>query len=477
VHFPSSETRRIRRLSYLADVPFILTGDEEYPEAINDYIRLRSLGRLPHGGPDSRIVGQALERGTSEALARALSDFLTWLETEGAHPQLGQIPWTEAKLWHIQELYKDALMQGYWTEAFFINGQPRSISNESLRTRMSRILDCYGHLERGGHIKDLHYTPTLRTLTVAKDDAQHSYRLQARHLTVHQAGGLPKRVRRSPSTVQLPTVEHLTKFFQAISGKAHRLGALIMFETGQRAEEVVENTLLPGLLHQRDLDGRSGWYSGVKWPRGPYKLEYRPDDDRMIGVLPSRKVAFGPGIGSGLGYQFDYKILGKGRVIRRVHLPPNLTRHIWRYFDSPERQALGQKSAATNGVESAHLLLNRFGSKLTYHAIWEAFDAANKRLDASWRITPHELRASFACHFLEQHILQAARDGGLDAGKLTREFVLTVGNSALSTIQLELGHAEFGTTRRYLTQLVDGSVRLSALESWNTFLEGVTADV
>lgn len=469
VHFPGPETRRVLGLKALADVPFILTGDEDYPERINDYIRERAQGFLAHDDAERRLVGRQMERGSAAALARSLADLLTWAESAQAHPRLGAIAWKDIRYWQIVELYRDALMQGFWSEAFFITGEPRPISAETVRNRVSQALACYRWMAQAGDLLGFDTKVTLRHLTLAKDDALLSYRLQARQLALQPIVGAPKRLRQAPGSKPLPTVEHLIALFETIPSIPHRLAAMILFEAGLRPSEVVENTLIPGKLHQRDHDGSGGWYRNPEWPRHAYTLRYDLSDNRMIGVIPTREVAWNAE--ARLGYQCDYRILGKNRIIRKVHLPPNLLRRIWKYIDSPERGDLLAERLRRGGKDTAHLFLNKYGEKLSYPAIWASFDAANRKLGAPQDITPHELRHAYACYSLEQAIISEAQKRGFNESQIPRDLIEAVGNTTLLTIQLELGHAEFRTTRRYLRQLADGAIRFATLKAWNGFLD------
>ena len=128
------------------------------------------------------------------------------------------------------------------------------------------------------------------------------------------------------------------------------------------------------------------------------------------------------------------------------------------------------------GGRAAHLLLNRFGEALSYHALWEAFDAANKILKAPRAISPHDLRHAYACYFLEAHILEEATRQGFNFSNIPSELIMKVGNTALLIIQQELGHTEFGTTRRYLSRLAEGRIRFAAIETWSRHLDSLNQD-
>lgn len=59
---------------------------------------------------------------------------------------------------------------------------------------------------------------------------------------------------------------------------------------------------------------------------------------------------------------------------------------------------------------------------------------------------------------------------------LPAEMIESVGNTVLLVIQQDLGHSEFKTTQRYLQKLLTGRIRLSALRTWNEYLDGFKGD-
>lgn len=470
VHWPLAQRRgNLRRQQELRDIPFILTASEDYPGGVNDYIyeRVRGKVRALHGADDNLVL-KPLGRSAAYKLANGLADLITWAESEQAHPSLGEIRWEELRAWHITDLYQEALLQGYWSAHFFRYQVPSPLNPRSVRQKVSSLLGCFIWMSNRGLVLEFDYEPQFQLVENAKRSSLLSYRREMRH-TITNAVPTPQRAfRKAPGDLPLPSTEHLQRFFEAIHNPSHRLAAMQMFETGMRAEEVVENTLIPGALHRRDTEsGR--WYVHPDWPQAEYELTYSLSDDRMIGVLPSREAAWFED--ARLGYQCDYRILGKNKKIRKVNVPPSLLRRIWKFIDSKERGDLLQKRISRGLGESAHVYLNRFGEKLSYHAIWESFNQANKKLKAPLDLTPHLMRHAFACHFLEQGIIEQARTAGIDPLNLPPEILMQMGSTVLMVIQNELGHSEFETTKQYLQQLVSGRLRMQALQVWNGFLD------
>lgn len=477
VFWPKAEIRPGSGLESARNSPFILTGDEDYPEPINLYIHERVRGKLAarHDGK-SRLRLYPLGYGGARVLAYALQDLLNWGESRAAHPALGVLSWDQIRAWHITDLYQQALIDGYWSQAFWATGTPRPLSHGVIKSRVSYALACYTWMSTQGFIKDFDYEPTSQIILKAKDDTMLSYRREMRQILTNAVPVAAPRVRRAPGDLPLVSAEHLALFFAAIPNVPHRLAAMQMYETGMRAEEVVENSLIPGAMHSRERGEGRPWHTLPGWPKTPYKLAYKLDDDRMIGVIPTREAAYDEGART--GYQCDYRILGKGFKIRKVHLPPKLLRRIWTYIDSGEREALMEVRRRRGGGETAHVYLNRFGDRLEYHALWEALDMANKALSQKISIpldiTPHVLRHSYACHLLENAIIrQAKANFGLDSFNIPLELIRSIGETTLLVVQNELGHAEFKTTRKYLEQIVSGKIRLDILAGWDEYLDGI----
>lgn len=462
VHWPGLEANR-SRYSFLRGIPFIIHNDD-YPDGINAYIFDRVRGRISHQHGGSAVLSPKRHGyHSAKRIAHDLSDFLTWAATAGAHPSLGGILWKDVKAWHITDLYQDALSQGFWTQDFW-QGNPRPLAPETVGSRVNEALRCYRWLADNGYIDSFDYEPEMITVQKSKDDALLSFRNELREIRQTGTAGRPKPIRTAPGDKPLPSIEHLQEFFAAITGRAHRLAAMHMFETGLRADELVENTLLPGHRHVRINDGRRNWHP--EWPVDEYLLRYALDDKKMLGVIPPKDLLV-PGADR-KGYQLDCMILGKGPKIRKVSLSPTLLRSLWAYADT-------ERLRVSNAAKpSAHLLLNRFGEKLSYHAIWEAFQAANDRVNAPLSITPHMLRRAHACYFLEAGLRAKAKlhNHGDDLTSLPFEFLQQEGNVILMIIKNNLGHSEFETTKQYLEQIISGRLGRGFHDAWQNFLGG-----
>lgn len=470
VHWPLQDVRRTRMSPVqLRDIPFILTAEEDYPEGINNYIyeRVRGRVRALHGA-EPNLVCRPLGRSSAYKLANGLADLITWGETERAHPSLGVIKWQDIRAWHIVELYQEALLQGFWSAYFFRHQIPSALNPRSVSQRVSAVLGCFIWMSREGFVRTFDSEPEHKVVENAKRSSLVAYHQEMRQAITNSVPAPQRAYRKAPIDLPLPSPEHLLQFFEAIPNVSHRLAVMQMFETGMRATEVVENTLIPGLSHQRDL--KSGqWYAHPDWPHAPYILSYSMSDDRMIGVLPTREMAWFED--ARLGYQCQYRILGKNRKIRRINIPPRLLQRIWKFVDSRERVELAQRASTFDQPPKAHVYLNRFGNKLSYHAIWESCDRANRLIKAPFSLTPHLMRHAYACYFLEQGIAEQARASGIDPHELSRDGLMQIGGSILMTIQSDLGHKEFETTRKYLLQVASGRVQMQAVRVWNNFLD------
>jgi hypothetical protein len=471
----------------IAQAPFILTNDEDYPDGINFYLaeRVRGSASALHDDPTplmpkglrsgvrgkayrKKVAIQAMGQKGAYKIANALADFVTWTETERAHPSLGVIHWSEVRAWHITELYMTALVTGHWTAHFFRHGVASPLNPRStIKPRISAILGCYLWMSRHGYVREFDYQPAVKEVTRAKDACLLSYQKETRTRAVNDVPMAKRSFRLSPSDLDLPPLEHLTDFFEAFSDPTHRLVAMLMFESGMRAEEVVENTLLPGKMHTRDHSGK--WWVHPEWPKGPYLLEHSLSDPRMLGVLPTREMAFVPE--ARRGYQCDYKIVGKGFVGRNVHIPPALLMRMWKHADTKERSAKLAKRLARGLGEPANLFLNQYGDRLEYHAIWESFRETNKKVKRPIRLTPHLMRHAFACYFLEKDIYLQAEAMGISPDELSADMIMQLGQSTKLTLKQMLGHKEMETVDRYLVQIANSHVRLRVLESWNNFLD------
>ncbi|CAM5216959.1 Phage integrase family protein OS=Bosea thiooxidans OX=53254 GN=SAMN05660750_00170 PE=4 SV=1 [Bosea thiooxidans] len=79
VHWPGNEVARVPKRAHLIGVPFIMTGDEEFPDGINAFIFERARGKVSalHGAAP-RVRLRPLDREARQAkIAYNLADLLT----------------------------------------------------------------------------------------------------------------------------------------------------------------------------------------------------------------------------------------------------------------------------------------------------------------------------------------------------------------------------------------------------------------
>lgn len=470
VHWPNIEASRCG-FARLRGVPFLLSEDEEYLDGVNAFIaeRVRGFVSARHRDP-RRLIPKPLQPNSARALAYNLADFLRWAASVGAHPLEGVLDWKGVKSWHVTELYRDALALGHWTENFWATRLATPLAPETVNSRVRDVLLCYTWMAENGFVDAFEYDPGIRVVQLSKDDSLLSFRKEMTQVVTNAAPSRVRAVRRSPGDMTLPTLEHLDAFFSAIPAGAARLSTIQMFETGMRATEVVENTLIPGLAHKREPDEHGGLLH-PKWSSTPQLLTYSLSDAAMIGVLPTRDHAWKSDVR--LGYQCEYRIIGKGPKIRKVHLPPKLLQAIWAYVDGARGSLLRDLGQREKADVSAYVYLNRSGDKLSYHALWEACDRANRITGAPIRLTPHSFRHAYACYFLEAGLRAEAERRRIDPDSMTIEILQAVGEPILLTIKEDLGHSEFATTQKYLKQIIQGRIGLQYHQVWNGFLDNL----
>jgi len=465
--WPSEELRKRANYSYLRNVPFVICENEEYPEPINEYITNRVNGRiLPKDVTKYVFKLKPVQREAAKQIGYAICDFITWLETGLVHPTLGVMHWKDTRAWHITELYYDAMLIGVWSENFWQTREPAPLSPESADRKVAEVLRCFTWCQHHGFVSRFTDTAPLWQIEEAKQATLKLLEDEANLFEAPSGRNRYRRIRQQPGNSPPPTPAHLQAFLMELEPPV-RLAGIHIFETGMRTEEVVENSLIPGRIHRR-RSGDEAWCWHSSWPLEHYLLEHHLQDNRMLGVLPTPEMAWS-GTDS-LDYQCSYRILGKGPKIRLVHLPPALVRAIWKFIDS-SREHL-QLEADLRGYDvSAYTYLNRFGAQLSYSAVRQAFARANKRLDAPIDITGHVLRHAYACYFLEVAIIEQGRRQGYDPDNLPSALIQRFGETVLLVIKVELGHEEFSTTQKYLTQLVHGRIGFTYRNAFNDWLD------
>jgi hypothetical protein len=145
-HLPNQSSR----YSDIFGSKYILLDSGEYPEGINAFLQHRR-----NGGFSRRRSRRRLRPKTEAAAAERLCNYLTFVETDDAHPTLPGLDWKHSKEWHVRHLYENALRTGVWTQEFYATGSPSPLAAETIEARVNEVLLCYGWLEQEGYISNL----------------------------------------------------------------------------------------------------------------------------------------------------------------------------------------------------------------------------------------------------------------------------------------------------------------------------------
>jgi hypothetical protein len=467
VHWPTEI--HMKRASVLkAGYPFIMQASGDYPEGVNWYLFERCRGKIDAADLTTpRIRLEEISHNSVESIVYAIANILTWGETLAAHPTCGILMWHQIKLWHVTELYADALARGYWTQRYWQTGNPAPLHPEStIQPRINEILLCWQWMERYGLIAKFDEPSPLHVVGIAINNANQMYA----ETSVAPTDTVSKktqyrRIRTKPGNGVLPGMDHLIDWIERVSPETTKKAVLHILDRGLRIEENQENTLLPGIVHSRDLSHIRRDVRHHSWTDEPRLLKYSLTDDHMIGVLPDRKTAFS---GSGL---ISQRIIGKGKKIRLAHMTRGCAQALWNYADGTRKSIL-QKNGIISSNAPAHLFLNRDGRPLTAGALARAISRANEDMNAPYRITGHFLRHLFACFFLKNAIEGHAAREGLTIAQLTFEQIEKIAENPARVLQLHLGHAFFEDTAGYIKLLIDWWLTPMYFEMWNNFLDG-----
>jgi integrase len=460
VHYVKHPPKFEGRYRYAIRDPYILMANGDYPDGINAYIHERGRG----GGFSRHVNRRRLRPKSQKAVAEKLCNFLTFVETDDAHPTIPGLTWPCVKEWHVTHLYEPAQTTGVWSQEYFISGKASPLEPQTVVDRVAEVLDCYKWLEENGHISAFREEGSLAVLEQAY-----------RPISNQRKNGFqpdpddPDKKAFSPrqSTGQLipPSRNQFHRFIEALSPGTHRTAALFIYETGVRLSELIENTLLPGVMHIRNPEAT---FHLPSFPADAYELSWSANDDRMIGVLPNREQAWDDTTRSTT--DCSYRIVGKGLVIRRVDIPVRLMQALWHYVDGP-RAALLRANGIASHDQPAQLFLNRYGEPLRPHAVQDAFRRVNNKVKFGYRFTAHALRHMFACDFLHAAILARARLFGHSSGELSFDLLERHGDFVVTVLQMRLGHRWRETTLVYLEQLKLSIAGLDHTASWNGFLD------
>lgn len=444
----------------LVRTPYVRLANDEYPDGINHYI----ADRRKHKGKKSANK-KLLRPRSKKSVAEKICNFLTFVETDEMHPAVPNLQWQQVKEWHVTHLYENAMVLGVWSQQYFLTGEASPLEPDTINARVYEVLECYRWLEENGYISNFHEEGTLEFI-------EEAYRpISSRHKTALQHDpDEPQRAvfspRQSPGSLIPPTREQFLSFLSSLSPGTHRLAAILIYEIGFRLSELIENTLLPGSLYTRDTEAL---FHLPSWPTRPYLLNWSANDDRMIGVLPTRDQAWDTLPRDTT--DCPYRIVGKGLVIRRVDINTTTMRSIYHYADGPRAAKLRRNHQRTEH-DPAHLLVNRWGEPLSAHAVQDAFRRASIKADCGYRFTAHVLRHMFACDFLKAATLARAKLFGDYSPDLTFEMLEKHGDFVVNVLQKRLGHALRETTLIYLEQVKLGTLGLAHTISWNDHLEG-----
>ncbi|NTH29783.1 tyrosine-type recombinase/integrase [Agrobacterium rhizogenes] len=378
------------------------------------------------------------------------------------HSRGHDLPWNAIEPWHIQDLYREQMIQGYWTQEFWVTGNLFSLNfPTTIKGRLAEAAACCAWMAKQGLIEWWQSDPPL---TMRQKAAQSAVTALSAAIpsSFHSLPPEPKYKRRQdPGDWSPLTVEELRAIFDHIDRPVGALVALFYLKTGIRLQELVNNSLVAGAIHIRSHIERRMAYP--RFPKSSYRLKYDLRDERMVGVLPDAEAAF-----SSVGL-LPYRIMGKGNKIRTIYLPPSFVRELWRYFELHRPKI--------TGVGRSYLFLNKWNRPLTArnvaYIISKAKRLAEKALGLNIVLTPHVLRHTFACLFIESTISERAKEEGFDTKKLTQKQVEDFGSEALVVLQKLLGHALPKDTLRYLRQLSLGRIGLRYLEFFSSAMKEV----
>ncbi|MGO6849603.1 recombinase XerD [Rhizobium beringeri] len=446
----------------IAHIPYIMGDDDEYLDAPNLYLQARCSGRV------------ILKRGrrfnpspnTIKAIGYRLTNIATWMECEEAHPEEGIIRWSDLAAWHINDLYCEQMVEGLWAQEFWATANRESLNyGTTISGRRFEAIACCEWLGQQGLIEWPKTAPAFEYRQRSFQAARSSlFRLVPQEL-IEIPPELKYKRRIDPGNSSPLTPEEIQALLRHIKRPVGFFAFVFYLTTGFRLDELVKNTLVPGTLHER-----SGWEKRLAQPRFPknrYLLKYDVKDDAMIGVLPDEKSAFS---GKAL---LSYRVMGKGKKIRTAWLLSSLLRDIWRYF-------VLVRAKHPTATKHSSMFLNGWGKPLNARNVAYAIGLAKKAAEAELghrvNVTPHVLRHTFACFFIEAVISARAKEDGADPAKLNQQQLENYGAESLTTLQELLGHALIKDTTRYLRQLSMSRVGLRYLEIFTAAMGEVLND-
>lgn len=459
LHYPKHLPKNVKPYQSAVTDPYIRMANDDYPDGINAYISER--GR---GGDSGGVNKRRLRPKSLKDIADRLCNCLTFIETDSVHPTLPNLKWQDVKNWHITHLYEHAMVLGVWSQEYFLTGNASPLEPETIEDRVNEVLRCFRWLEENGYIANFEDEPPLSDMEASYRPISLQRRIAAQ-ANPDEPSKLSFRPRQSPGTLIPPTVEQHQAFREALPPGTHQLAADIIYETGMRLSELIECTLLPGIIHTRNANAV---FDLPKWPRSPYRLDWSANDDHMIGVLPTRAQAWDHTAKA--SSDCAYRIVGKGLVIRRIDVPCQTMRACWQYVDG-KRYAILRRNSIRSDKQPAQLLLNRFGKPISAHAIQTAFRRASEKANCGYDFTAHALRHMFACDYLRAAIVSRAEIFKQKNDNLTFELIDRHGDFAVTVLQKRLGHKFRETTLIYLEQIKLSIAGFESTAAWNDFLD------
>ncbi|KQV36326.1 tyrosine-type recombinase/integrase [Rhizobium sp. Root1204] len=442
-------------LKSISHIPYIIGDDDEYIDGMNLYLQERCSGKIRLAkGIINNVGTYHRSHNAIRAIGYNLTNIVSWMYCIECHPDHGIIHWKNLARWHIEDLYREHMVRGFWTQEYWATSIQNSLDmRTTIRTRLREAHACYEWLATEGLVDWPKAVPPLyerqQVLLKSVDALATALPLSLR-LSEQK---LKYRRRIDPGDSTPLTPEQLRAIMRHVDKPVGYLVVLLYLWTGMRLDELIENTLVPGSLHNRSKKQRS--LAKPQFPRHAYQLRYDPRNDEMIGVLPDEKASF-----ESSEDMLPMRILGKGDKIRTVYIPSYLMRAIWRYY-------LLVRATPSGGNRSA-MFINRRRGRLTArsvaYAIAEARRRAKETTGEDILITPHVLRHTFACISLEAIITGRARDKGQDPSKLTHKQIEDYGAEGVAVVQERLGHALPKDTARYLRRLRLGKAGLSYLQ-------------